>query len=55
VVVESRVPWSGIHNRGGAAGRGAQIPPRPFLEVTQDGARALAAIALEHFLGREHR
>lgn len=27
----SRVPWSGIHQRGGRAGRGVKIPAREFL------------------------
>lgn len=51
VVVESRVPWAGVHNQGGGAGKGAQIPARTFLEITQEGAAALAEIALDHFLG----
>lgn len=27
----SRVPWSGVHQEGGRAGRGSRIPARPFL------------------------
>lgn len=53
VVVESRVPWSKIHNQGGTAGHGSRIPARTFLEITQEAARALADIALEHFLGKD--
>lgn len=31
VVARSKIPWSGIHQEGGEAGQGAQIPARPFL------------------------
>ena len=30
----SRVPWSGVHQLGGRAGKGARIPSRPFLWVS---------------------
>lgn len=53
VVVENAIPWSRIHNEGGTAGRGARIPARVFLEITQRAAAELAQIALEHFMGKE--
>lgn len=31
---ESKAKWSGIHQDGGTAGRGARIPPRPFLWIS---------------------
>jgi len=36
VVAYSKVPWSGIHQEGGTAGRGAKIPARPFLWLSED-------------------
>lgn len=33
LIVESKVPWAGVHNDGGAAGKGAQIPKREFLKL----------------------
>lgn len=53
VRVESRVPWSGVHNEGGTAGKGARIPARVFLEITPEAAQALADIALDHFMKGE--
>lgn len=50
-VVESRVPWSRVHNEGGTAGHGAEEPPRVFLTVDQNGAIALAEITLSHLTG----
>jgi phage gpG-like protein len=32
----SRVRWSGIHQDGGRAGQGAEIPARPFLWLSED-------------------
>lgn len=55
VVVENAIPWSRIHNEGGTAGRGARIPARVFLEITQRAAAELAQIALEHFMGKERK
>jgi phage gpG-like protein len=31
LIAYSKVPWAGIHQHGGTAGRGAKIPARPFL------------------------
>lgn len=35
--VSSNLPYAGIHQRGGMAGRGrkVRIPPRPFMKITQ--------------------
>lgn len=35
LVVLSEVKWSGVHNDGGAVGRGATVPERTFLEWTE--------------------
>lgn len=43
----SRVLWSGVHQDGGAVGRGARLPARPFLWISDD----LLGIA-ENTLGR---
>lgn len=46
VTIESRVAWSGIHQHGGTAGRGAKIPARPFLWISQK-LRGIAIATLE--------
>jgi phage gpG-like protein len=35
IIVLSKVPWAGVHQHGGTAGRGAKIPARPFLWFSQ--------------------
>lgn len=35
LVARSRVPWSGVHQEGGKVGRGATIPARPFLWISE--------------------
>jgi len=47
----SRVPWSKVHNEGGAAGNGATEPARPFLRLDATDMAKLSDIALEHFTG----
>lgn len=32
--VFSRIPWAGVHNKGGTAGHGARMPERTFLKWT---------------------
>jgi phage gpG-like protein len=45
----SRVPWSGVHQFGGRAGRGVRIPARPFLWLS-DGLLELARTTLADFV-----
>ena len=47
----SKVPWSGVHNEGGTAGNGAQIPERSFLRIDASDTVELSKIALQHFTG----
>lgn len=44
LIVESIVPWAGVHNDGGAAGRGSQIPKREFLKLEEGDVRVLAQL-----------
>ena len=46
--IYSSIPWAGIHNEGGTAGRGAKIPARTFLEWTPVRVEKLASIASEY-------
>lgn len=34
LIIRSRVPWSGVHQAGGRAGRGSRIPRRQFLWIS---------------------
>ena len=47
VRARSRVLWSGVHQDGGTVGRGAKLPARPFLWISDDMLRVA-----EHTLGR---
>lgn len=51
--LESRVPWSRIHNEGGTAGHGAHIPARPFLLITSESKRILAEMAARYLSGED--
>lgn len=44
----SGAKWSGIHQEGGVAGRGARIPARPFAWVSGSFLGAVADHVLEH-------
>jgi phage gpG-like protein len=35
LIAFSKVPWAGIHQHGGTAGRGAKIPAREFLWLSE--------------------
>ena len=48
----SRIPWAGIHNEGGTANHGAQIPKRTFLEWTPDRVEMFAKMANDYILER---
>lgn len=52
-ILENRVPWSGVHNEGGTAGKGARIPKRPTLLILAEDCATLAQIALDSFFGRK--
>ncbi len=49
LIAESKVPWSAIHNEGGVAGRGSQIPARPFVFFSPPFMNT-AVKAIEHFM-----
>jgi phage gpG-like protein len=51
----SRIPWAGIHNEGGTANHGAQIPKRTFLEWTPDRVEMFAKMANDYILERAER
>ncbi|MCA9678831.1 MAG: phage virion morphogenesis protein [Myxococcales bacterium] len=51
VVARSHVAWSGIHQDGGVAGRGARIPARPFLWLSDEMVATAAAILEAHVHG----
>lgn len=44
VVAYSKVPWAGIHQHGGTAGRGSRIPRRPFLWFSLEFLETAASI-----------
>lgn len=43
----SRIPWAGIHNKGGMAGNNAKIPERQFLALGPEDVAKLQEIAAE--------
>jgi phage gpG-like protein len=45
VIVESRAPWSSVHNEGGTVGNGAQVPERQFLVIDDEDPEMLRRIA----------
>lgn len=53
VVVESRAPWSDVHNSGGSAGHGSKIPERTFLDITEKDAEMLSEIAVQQLMSEE--
>lgn len=34
ITATSKIPWSGVHQEGGRVGRGAEVPARPFLWIS---------------------
>ena len=46
----SPVPWSGIHNEGGRAGRGSKIPARPFVFLSPKISKLAAETLNGHLL-----
>lgn len=51
VAAISRVDWSAIHQEGGTAGRGARIPARPFLWLSNELLRVADETIAEHIAG----
>lgn len=51
VKLQSRVPWSDVHNSGGGAGHGARIPARTWLEIDDQDRIVLAEIVRDTLLG----
>ncbi|HZU84107.1 MAG TPA: phage virion morphogenesis protein [Polyangiaceae bacterium] len=49
LTVESRIPWAGVHNEGGRAGK-ANIPARPFLYLDGEDLDVLTEILANHLL-----
>jgi phage gpG-like protein len=39
--VYSKIPWAGVHQRGGTAGHGARIPQREFLWMSEASQKTL--------------
>lgn len=48
VLVGNRVAWAGVHNEGGAAGRGATIPARTFNEIEPEDIDVLVDLIFTH-------
>lgn len=48
LIIRSEVPWSAVHNDGGSAGHGAQLPKREFLAVDEEDLDILESFLLEH-------
>lgn len=48
LTLQSQIEWSGIHQYGGTAGRGARIPARPFLWWSQEILDEVARRLLDH-------
>ena len=50
LMVFSRPEWSGVQNDGGPVGRGATLPPRPFMFLEDDDLDILSDILINHLL-----
>jgi phage gpG-like protein len=55
IMIRSAVPWAGIHQHGGIAGRGARIPARPFMYVDDKTIRLTVSRILAHLESSWHR
>lgn len=51
VFATSRVAWSNVHQEGGRVGRGARLPARPFLWISDSLADTAARAIAEHVAG----
>ncbi len=50
LVVASKVPWAGIHQHGGTAGRGAKIPARPFIYFSDEFIEKALVVLRAHII-----
>lgn len=50
--MRSVIPWAGVHNEGGRAGRGSVIPKRTFLEWTNERVDKFAELSLDYLVGK---
>ncbi len=48
IEIRSKVKWAGIHQEGGRAGRGAQLPARTFMWISDELGRRAVALFREH-------
>ena len=46
IIAVSKVPWAGVHQHGGRAGKGSVIPARPFLWLSQEFLEKAQAMLL---------
>lgn len=51
IVARSRVPWSGVHWKGGKAGHKARIPQREFLWISNQLLVAVSRLAVDYIAG----
>lgn len=49
-LARSRVKWSGIHQDGGIAGRGARIPARVHVYFSDDSLERLRGMLVDHMV-----
>ena len=48
IAIRSKVPWAGIHQEGGRAGRGSMIPARQFMYISDRLATETATAIAKH-------
>ena len=54
LTLESKIPWSAVHNDGGTAGHGSAIPGRTFLEWTEADFEDFTRMAQDRMLAAFH-
>lgn len=47
LIAKSKVPWAGVHQHGGTAGKGSHIPQRTFMWAGNDLVRVVGAKIVE--------
>lgn len=50
IAITSRVPWAGIHQVGGRAGRNSIIPARTFMYIGSDLAATAGHVITQHLI-----
>lgn len=48
ISITSQVKWAGIHQKGGRVGRGARVPKRPFMWISDELGRRAVGEFREH-------